>query len=239
MEEKNPQLNVGMTKSFTCSYLPEQQERILVLIDSEFNAPYFYPSLIANGFRRNGDQLYRPQCELCQACQSLRIPVKDFKISKSQKRILSKNKHLSVVLSKAPKDNYYALYARYINTLHRDGTMFPATQKQYDDFLISTWNQPLYLEVYDNEKLIAVSVTDQVYAKKTQAWSAFYCFFDPEYRKNSIGKFAILSQLTLANQYDIDWLYLGYQIDACQKMNYKTEFKPHQLFKDDEWIDKK
>lgn len=237
MEVKNPQLNVGITKPFPCSYLPVQEERIIVLIDSEINAPYFYPTLIANGFRRNGDQIYRPQCELCQACQSLRIPVRSFKASKSQKRIVNKNKHLSLQITKTPKTSYFDLYERYINTIHHDGPMFPATQAQYDSFLISNWNKPLYLEIYDQDKLIAVSLIDQVYTKQTRAWSAFYCFFDPDYRKNSIGKFAILSQLSLSAEHNIDWLYLGYQIDDCQKMNYKTEFKPHQRFKNDEWID--
>lgn len=235
MEEQKPPLNVGVSKSFKCSYLPNRQERIIVLIDSEISAPYFYPVLLANGFRRNGDQLYRPHCERCQACKSLRIPVKRFKPSKSQQRVINKNKHLSCRISKLPKKSYYKLYERYINTIHPDGPMFPATPEQYDTFLFSVWNIPIFLEIYDREKLVSVTVIDQILSKKTRAWSAFYCFYDPDQQKNSIGKYSILSQITLSLQHGIDWLYLGYQIDDCQKMNYKTNFKPHQCFIDNEW----
>ncbi|MCK5819845.1 MAG: arginyltransferase [Psychromonas sp.] len=235
MKEQNPQLNLGISKSFACSYLPNRQERIIVLIDSAENAPHFYHFLIKKGFRRNGDQLYRPHCERCQSCQSLRIPVKRFKASKSQIRTINKNKHLTCRMSKQPKKSYYRLYKRYINTIHRGGPMHPATQEEYDTFLFSSWNIPLFLEIYDGKKLISVSVIDQIISKKTRSWSAFYCFYDPDYRKNSIGKYSILSQISISLQHGIDWLYLGYQIDACQKMNYKTEFKPHQRFVDDEW----
>jgi arginine-tRNA-protein transferase len=230
-----PPLNIGITAPFPCSYLADKEERLIMLIDSEMNAPYFYPSLLAQGFRRNGDQLYRPQCDLCQSCHSLRVPVELFSASRSQKRIMNKNKAFNTRLATQTNSNYYPLYQNYIDTVHQDGSMYPATLEQYNGFITSTWNQPLYLEVYDEDKLIVVSVIDQVQSRSTKAWSAFYCFFDPSYQKHSLGKFAVLSQLKLAKQHGVDWLYLGYQIDACKKMNYKTEFKPHQRFINNEW----
>jgi len=230
-------LNVAISKAFPCSYLADQQEQLLVLIDPQINARHFYPTLLANGFRRSGEQVYRPHCSQCQACQSLRIATKHFKLSSSQKRILHKNRQFKVKISKTIKAQYFNLYQSYIDTIHSDGPMFPASNKQYEGFIESTWNDTLFIEIYDQDKLICVSVTDQVNSEENRAWSAFYCFYDPHYRANSLGTFAILSQLNLAKELDIDWLYMGYYIEKCHKMNYKTQFNPHQRFIDGLWFD--
>ncbi|WP_033297711.1 arginyltransferase [Psychromonas ossibalaenae] len=237
MTSPTASLNVGITKSFPCSYLKDQKERLIMLIDPQLNARSFYPTLLANGFRRSGDQVYRPHCEHCQACQSLRIPVTKFKKSRSQKRLLNKNKNLQVKISHSVKEEYFHLYQRYIQQTHSDGPMFPASQEQYEDFIKSSWNKSIFIEIYDQNKLISVSVTDLIKHPDSTAWSAFYCFYDPDYSACSLGKFAVLKQLDLAKKHAVDWLYLGYYIEDCQKMNYKTQFNPHQRFIDGQWFD--
>ncbi len=208
-----------------------------MLIDPQLNARAFYPTLLANGFRRSGDQVYRPHCEHCRACQSLRIPVADFKKSRSQKRLLNKNKNLQVKISACVNEDYFNLYQRYISQTHSDGPMFPASKEQYEDFIKSSWNESIFIEIYDQHKLVSVSVTDVINHPGSTAWSAFYCFYDPDYRGCSLGKFAVLKQLDLAEKHAVDWLYLGYYIENCQKMNYKTQFNPHQRFIDGQWFD--
>ena len=207
-----------------------------MLIEPQENALHFYPTLLENGFRRSGEQVYRPHCAHCQACQSLRIPVKQFQKSRSQKRLLNKNKKFRIAISKNPKVQHFDLYQRYINQVHSGGPMFPASNEQYEEFTQSSWNKALFIEIYDQDKLISVSITDQVSNYKSTAWSAFYCFYDPDYRTYSLGKYAVLIQLKLAEKFNIDWLYLGYYIEKCQKMNYKTQFNPHQRFIEGEWV---
>ena len=208
-----------------------------MLIEPEKNARHYYPVLLEKGFRRSGDQVYRPHCQSCQACQSLRIPVNLFKKSRSQKRLLNKNNKFRVNINKIPQKNYFDLYQKYINQVHQQGSMYPASLTQYENFIMSSWNKALFIEIYDQDKLISVSVTDQVEINNSKAWSAFYCFYDPSYQSNSLGKYAILTQLKLAKEYNIDWLYLGYYIAQCKKMNYKTQFNPHQRFISTEWVD--
>lgn len=207
-----------------------------MLIDPQINAPHFYPRLVAKGFRRSGDQVYRPYCQHCQACQSLRISPQAFIPSRSQKRLYNKNKAFRIELSDRAKAQYFDLYQNYINIIHPDGPMFPACKAQYNEFIKSSWNQCLFLEIYDQEKLISVSITDIITDENNMAWSAFYCFYDPDYRAYSLGTFAVLSQLTLAKELKVDWLYLGYYIKKCRKMNYKTQFNSHQLFIDEQWL---
>lgn len=207
-----------------------------MLVEPELNAPHYYPQLIEKGFRRSGDDIYRPHCSKCQACQSLRISPQQFSASRSQKRIINKNKAFRIELSQQEKPLYFQLYERYINQVHQLGPMFPATQKQYQQFIHSSWNNSLFIEIYDKNKLIAVSVTDIIKHEQETSWSAFYCFYDPAYSNHSLGKFAILTQLKLAKEQHIRWLYLGYYIQECNKMNYKNHFKPHQRFINEKWL---
>lgn len=185
--------------------------------------------MLAHGFRRSGEQIYRPNCPACQACQSIRIPVADFRPSKSQKRVLSRNKQLTTQISRYHKDEYYDLYESYINNRHSDGGMYPASPEQYQQFLFCSWMEPMFIEFRLENKLLMVAVVDDMQT----SLSALYTFFEPEYQHNSPGTFAILEQIHRAKEMEKEFVYLGYQIDACQKMNYKTNFYPHQrLFRD-------
>ena len=64
-----------------------------------------------------------------------------------------------------------------------------------------------------------------------------YTFFDPDYASRSLGHFAILSQIHEARERDLDYLYLGYWIRDCGKMNYKRRYKPLQAFIGDRWVE--
>ncbi|MBE1301603.1 MAG: arginyltransferase [Alteromonadaceae bacterium] len=225
-------MKFGVTSPFECSYLPGQKERLLVFVGHEDkNMPEQYESMLGNGFRRSGEQIYRPHCINCNACESLRIPVLWFKPSKSQKRILSKNKHWHVQISREDKPDYFSLYEKYINERHQDGGMFPPNKEQYEGFLFSSWASPLFIEFYDEDKLIAIAVTDDL----PNCLSALYTFFDPDYEDYSLGTFAILRQIELAIELKKPFLYLGYQIDDCKKMNYKQKFLPNERFSDQSW----
>lgn len=229
------ELRVGITATFPCSYLANEEEQLIMLIEPEINAKKNYPALMSMGFRRSGDQVYRPHCPHCDACHSLRIKCSEFLLSKSQKRLINKNKHLTTQTSTTPKENYFSLYQRYIDTIHKDGAMYPARIEQFESFIACAWGDVVFIEIYDGEKLIAVSVTDHLDDGVNTAWSAFYCFYDPDYLANSLGKFAVLQQLKLASEKEIDFLYLGYYIQNCQKMNYKNQFNPHQRFINQAW----
>lgn len=187
--------------------------------------------MLAHGFRRSGEQIYRPNCPACAACQSIRIPVGEFQPSKSQKRVRSKNKSIQTQISRVHRDEYYDLYENYINTRHSDGGMYPASIEQYHQFLFSTWMDPMFIEFREDDKLVMVAVVDEM----KNALSALYTFFDPEYADRSPGTFAILEQIRRAELMEKEFIYLGYQIDECRKMNYKSNFYPHERHQGDGW----
>ncbi|MFD2166790.1 arginyltransferase [Thalassotalea euphylliae] len=222
---------LGITKPFPCNYLPKKEERLLLVIDSIEKDSDQYDWLMYQGFRRSGSQVYRPHCEQCNRCQSIRVRVPDFTPSKSQKRLYKKNKNYSIRITDQSAEHYYELYERYINTLHQDGAMYPATREQYQGFVFSSVCHFVFLEIYDGEKLVSVAVTDVL----PSALSAVYTFYDPDYRKQSMGMFSILCQLEYAKKINKPYLYLGYQIDECQKMNYKNKFLPHERLVGNRW----
>jgi arginyl-tRNA--protein-N-Asp/Glu arginylyltransferase len=224
-------MKFGLTQQFDCSYLSDKKERLLVYVDEQQADVSQYELLINSGFRRSGEQIYRPHCKTCHACQSLRIPVAQFTPSQSQKRVLSKNQDIEVVLSEKDKPIYYPLYEQYINARHRDGSMFPATYEQYYSFIGCEWANPVFLECYIDKELVAVAVTDNLNA----SFSALYTFFRPDMAKRSVGTLAILKQIEQAKLRNKQYLYLGYQVDACQKMNYKRNFYPHERLIDNKW----
>ncbi|WP_198401878.1 arginyltransferase [Zobellella denitrificans] len=229
MREVN--LKVGLTPKHLCSYLPGRQEQLLVLLDKELLCPEGYEQLLGAGFRRSGADIYRPHCQSCRACESLRIAVPRFTPSRSQKRILRLNRDIEVRLSEQDKPEYFRLYQHYINERHRDGAMYPASRQQYEGFLLCHWLPPVFVEFYLAQQLVAVAVTDLL----SNALSAMYTFYDPGLEHRSLGTFAILSQVRLAAELDKEWLYLGYQVDGCKKMNYKQHFHPHQRLIAGQW----
>jgi len=228
----NKSYQLGISQEFPCNYLPKQQERLLIAVDDRLQTSEQYAWLMSQGFRRSGEQIYRPHCLHCTACHSLRVLVGEYKPSKSQRRLINKNNKFTVKSSTHLSENYYPLFEKYINKIHSDGSMFPANISQYNSFLSSELTNQLFLEIWDNDKLISVAVTDDL----DNALSAVYTFYHPDYRDKGIGMYSILEQIELAKELNKEFLYLGYQIDECKKMNYKNKFYPHQILKDNCWF---
>ncbi|MFY8349516.1 arginyltransferase [Pseudoalteromonas sp. SSM20] len=230
MTEHMP-VKLGISQQFPCSYIDNEQERLLVVLDHDFYTQQKFEHLLALGFRRSSDQIYRPHCPSCNACKAIRLEVSEFKPSRSQKRIIAKSNEFRLESSKQSKDIYYTLYEKYIVLRHHDGAMFPPSIEQYESFLTCSWLNINYLELWHQDKLIAVAVTDTLF----ESLSAIYTFFDPEYEHYSLGTMMILKQIEFAKQLNKRYLYLGYQIDACRKMNYKTKFNPYQKLNNNVW----
>ena len=230
---------LGVSQTFPCNYLPDKEERLLIAVDERLHNSESYAWLMTQGFRRSGEQSYKPHCPQCNACQSIRVLSHEFKPSKSQKRSKKRNSSLLIRQSDTLKDSYYPLFENYINTLHHDGSMYPASFSQFESFLSSTLTQQLFIETWapakaegEEETLVCVAVTDVL----SNGLSAVYTFYHPDYKSNGLGIYSILTQLRLCQEMQLPYLYLGYQIDDCQKMNYKNRYLPFERFIDEQWV---
>jgi len=221
----------GLTIEHECAYLDDQLQQNIVLTEPASLDVNIVSQLNVNGFRRSGDMMYRPQCNECRACESSRVVVGKFKENRSQRRCINANKTLKLnVVDSIAESHYYELYAKYITKRHASGSMFPPSRETYDSFLMpSAYTR--YLIASDEHSVLGVLVFDVLY----DGLSAVYSFYNTNDEKRAMGKFLILQLIRLASINAKDYVYLGYAVDACARMSYKSDFKPQQRFIDNRW----
>ena len=222
-----------ITVPFACSYLPQREARNMIIDPALPLTPTLLGDLLNIGFRRSGQHIYRPNCEQCSACISLRIPSNRFQPNRSQRRNLQQNREIEQRTTLDVSDEQFELYQRYINTRHSDSSMANPTMEEYSSFLTSPGIDTRFHEFRLQEKLIAVAVTDHT----PQGLSAVYTFYDPELENRGLGTYAILWQIHHAQQLQLPWVYLGYWISECDKMRYKKRFRPCQGYVENRWIE--
>lgn len=226
------QLPLYQTPPHPCGYLPGMvASNVFVDPDITLDSAT-YGALLGQGFRRSGTHVYRPWCDNCKACTPARLPVADFRPTRSQRRAQLANGDLVVRhLPARFEPAHYALYQAYTRARHEDGEMADASADEYRDFLIAPWADSLFIEFRLDGRVVAVAVTDVA----ADALSAVYTFFDPGLPQRSLGVAAILEQIALARHRGLDWLYLGYWIGSCRKMAYKGLYRPVELLHDGSW----
>jgi leucyl-tRNA---protein transferase len=227
-------LRFFLTVPHPCSYLEDREATTLFLDPQESPGEGVYDALALLGFRRSGRHLYRPHCDGCNACLSVRIPVADFTPGRTQRKLMTRNADLARRVRPAIFDpEHYSLYAHYIRQRHADGDMFPPSHEQYRTFL--TLDQPYarLLELRLEGRLVAVTAYDQM----EHGLSAIYTFFDPDpaLDRRSLGTFAILALVERARQRGVPHVYLGYWIRECRKMRYKQAFRPLEMLDGRHW----
>lgn len=217
-----------------CSYLDQHSAQFSYIHPDMPLDTTLYSELIAQGFRRSGSHVYRPNCTACQKCIPVRLRTKHFQASKQQRRTLKKNTDIQVSIKPAYFEQaHFDLYLHYQKIRHAGGNMANATKDDYMSFLSSEWCHTLFVEFRCQGELAGIAVVDQL----DNALSAVYTFFHPKFAKRSLGVYAVLWQIEQAKLLRFDSLYLGYWIEQCQKMSYKTNYQPLQGFIDQQWCD--
>jgi len=225
-------LKVYTTYPHSCSYLEDEEATTLFVDPRQPVEQKLYSNLSQLGFRRSGSHIYRPHCTHCDACVAARIPVNSFEPRRGQRRTWNRNQDLVVHATDDMRDDAaFELYQNYIESRHSDGDMYPPEREQYESFLSNAWDCTRYYRFYDRGSLVALAVMDEL----TDGLSAIYTFFDPALDKRSLGGFAILWQIEKAREMGLDYLYLGYWVRDCQKMAYKSDYRPLELYVNNRW----
>jgi arginyl-tRNA--protein-N-Asp/Glu arginylyltransferase len=216
-----------------CDYLPGNRARMVYVSPRVPLDKTLYTRLVASGFRRSGDLVYRPHCPECSACIPVRLPVDGFEPNRAQRRIGKTNSDLRVAAKPDVFDErHYQLYLRYLRSRHAGGHMAESSREDYIQFLGSGWGDTGFYEFLHGDDLLAVAVIDHL----DDGLSAVYTFYDPDAMHRSIGTFAVLWQIDEARRRNLPWVYLGFWIPACRKMAYKGSFRPLQALIGSTWV---
>ncbi len=220
------------TPPHDCSYLEDRAATTMFVDPRALVDKTLYSQLTALGFRRSGSHYYRPHCEHCNACIPVRLNVDQFRPDRSQRRVIRHNSDLVLELKPARfAESYYELYARYIEQRHADGDMYPPSREQFASFLVDGATESYFLEMRKERRLIGLAAMDAM----DDGLSAIYTVFDPDEESRSLGTMAVLWQVEEARRRLLNYVYLGYYIRDCRKMNYKTRFQPIEALLDGQW----
>ncbi len=225
-----------LTAPSPCPYLEGREERKVFTHLVGDRARQVNDMLSQGGFRRSQNIAYRPACEGCKACVSVRVVVDEFKPGKSFHRILKQNRNLiSQQLPPAPTSEQFSLFRRYLDSRHATGGMAEMTSLDYammvedshvDTMIIEYREQPLANGKPGRNEgpLVAAALTDVL----ANGLSMVYSFFDTEPAHRSLGTFMILDHIRLAKKLGLPYVYMGYWVKGSPKMDYKTRFRPQE-----------
>jgi arginine-tRNA-protein transferase len=183
-----------------------------------------------NGFRRSQNLIYRPACEGCNACQSVRIVAGEFTASSRFRRVLRTNNDVSIsVRPTTATTEQYELFKRYLESRHAGGGMTQMSYQDYEYMVEDTPVQSVLVEYrlrdHPDQTLVAVALTDVM----ADGLSMVYSFYDPDLAHRSLGTFLILDHIAQVRSARLNYVYLGYWVKDSPKMAYKAQYRPLEV----------
>lgn len=227
--------DLPLSETDLCAYFHDRESRIQYFFSQYGVLEPVLDKLLEAGTRRSGELYYINACPSCKACVPYRLKIKDFKPSRSQKRILKKNKHIYL---KAVKPNRtqektelylrYQYYQHHLKPAFTINTDFDEKQnlKIMQHQMYTNTANSIELEFYDSDRLVGFMIID---AGETSL-SAVYSVYDIEYYQHSPGNMMILRSIEWGKENNYQYYYPGLYIASHPKMSYKAAFQPAQIF---------
>jgi arginyl-tRNA--protein-N-Asp/Glu arginylyltransferase len=165
----------------------------------------------------------------------LRLVLPQVQYGSKQRRLLRQNAEFLVAVKPFRLTaEYDALYARYHAFIEFDASpsleeilLAGATHSVFDTHII---------EVRDGDQLIAAGIFD----RGTTTIAGIVNFYDPAYRKHSLGKYLLLLKTEYARQEQLAYYYPGYLVHGYPKFDYKLFASPEATevfdFQNSEWL---
>jgi arginyl-tRNA--protein-N-Asp/Glu arginylyltransferase len=232
-----------LTSPSPCPYLPGKEERKVFTHLVGRRAVALNNALTESGFRRSQTIAYRPACENCRACVSVRVLVDEFQISRNMRRVLDANSDLvGESLPARPSSEQYSLFRHYLDSRHADGGMADMNVLDYTMMIEDSHVESRVIEYRRRGpdtaingrgagRLYSMCLTDVL----ADGLSMVYSFYDPDEVDRSLGTFMILDHIARAKKLGLPHLYLGYWVEGSRKMGYKARFTPQERLGLDGW----
>jgi arginine-tRNA-protein transferase len=226
-----------LTPGGPCPYLPGRIERKVFARLTGTLAQQLNEALTHSGFRRSQMIAYRPACDGCSACVSVRIVVNEFEPSRGQRRIQKRNTDVvrNVVKAEATREQF-ALLRTYLDSRHAGGGM---SDMGLFDYVAMVEETPVDTHIVEYRRkaddapgtLMACALTDVL----RDGLSMVYSFYHPGEDPRSLGTHMILDHIAEAKRRKLPYVYLGYWIEGSGKMEYKSRFKPIEALRVEGW----
>jgi arginyl-tRNA--protein-N-Asp/Glu arginylyltransferase len=149
----------------------------------------------------------------------LRYLVNEIKDHASHRKIRKRNKDLRFTIEDftAIRADHVELHQRYYKSIEFDG----AISIEECLFGEENSNNNIYrtkcISIFENDKLVAGGYFDV----GDHAAASILHFFDPNYKRNSLGKYLILLTIDYLQSNQFEFYYPGYVVEGNSKMNYK------------------
>ena len=227
-----------LTAPSPCPYLSRREERKVFTHLIGKRAVALNDTLTQSGFRRSQTIAYRPACEACRACVSVRVKADEFEPGKSLRRVLERNEDVRGAVVRAdPTSEQYSLFRTYLDARHADGGMADMSVLDYSMMVEDSHVETRLVEYrigassVSQGTLIAVCLTDVL----ADGLSMVYSYYDPDHQARSLGSYMILDHIARARKLGLPHLYLGYWVEGSKKMAYKARFLPQERLGMDGW----
>jgi leucyl-tRNA---protein transferase len=223
-----------LTAPSPCPYLGGKEERKVFTHLVGERAPELNNILTQGGFRRSQSIAYRPACEGCRSCVSVRVVAKDFRPSQSMRRITRRNADIvSDMRIAVPTSEQYAIFRAYLDSRHRDGGMADMTVLDYAMMVEDSHIETRIIEyrLRESGDLVAMALTDVL----GDGLSMVYSFFEPDLSARSLGTLMVLDHISRAQRMGLSYVYLGYWVRGSRKMDYKGRFLPQERLMPEGW----
>jgi len=219
-----------VTAPAPCPYVPGRTERKVFAELKGASAVEMSEALGRIGFRRSQNVVYRPSCDFCQACVSVRVMAPMFAPTTSQKKLLRRHADLEVSACEPwATAEQWSLLRRYLAVRHPQGGMAAMDAQDDADMVEQTPVDTVVVEYREPSsdglpgKLVGCCLTD----KQSDGLSMIYSFYDPDsVTRRGLGSFIILDHIMRAGDAGLPYVYLGYWIDDCDRMAYKKSYRP-------------
>jgi arginyl-tRNA--protein-N-Asp/Glu arginylyltransferase len=212
----------------SCAYLPDRKQTTHYKIIDECSDTYC-ETLIERGWRRFGNMFFRPVCSGCEACESVKIDAENYRFSKSARRVIRKNSHLRTVMQRPTLTQaHLELFRDYHDhmEIRRGWDNQPVNARNYHLSFVQGHNDFGYEILYfDEEKLVAVDLIDLL----PNGISSIYFYYHPDYASHSLGRYSLYRQIMYAQANGLKWIYLGYYVEGCPSLAYKSSYKPYYI----------
>ncbi len=215
-----------------CPYIEGQVARMPLRWQFRKLDPALTDLSMGRGDRRVGRMLYQTSCPSCTACEPIRIPVQEFRPSRSQKRVIKRNRDVQIEVAPATfTPEKLALYNRHKleRGLTRSETLM--TRQGYESWFVSSCVDTIEMLYRVDDRLVGVGIVDL----GEQDTSSVYFYFDPDESRRSLGVFSVLMESAWLRKQSGRHHYLGLYVEQCRHLAYKAIYMPHERLVNGVW----